>query len=298
MSTEKRPSAPATDTSQRQPTIVPAPTLTPAERKQRIQTTFNTVAGGYDTEGLWFFPASATAIVDYFELRGDENILDVATGTGWAALALAAAVPRGLVTGIDLSIGMLQQARTKAQARGLRNVEFRQVDIDELAAAFPARHFAAANCSFAIFFMEDMTAAMRNIAHCVKPGGTITITGFAAGAFLPHSDLFMDCLERHGIPRIQPGFVRSDTEEKTRALFTDAGLTDIRTIRRDLSRDIDCHGWWEIVWNAGYRGLLNSLTPAQLEEFRREHLAEIQTLIDAGCPRLEVGVLDTVGKVA
>lgn len=97
MSTGKRLFIPATDTSKHQPIIVPAPTLIPAERKQRIQSTFNTVAGGYDNESLWFFPASAAAIVDYFDLRGDEHLLDVATATGRDALALAAALPRGHV---------------------------------------------------------------------------------------------------------------------------------------------------------------------------------------------------------
>ena len=55
---------------------------------------------------------------------GHEYLLDVAAGTGWAALALSVPLPRGGVTGIDLSSGVLQQARNKAAVRQLHKVDF------------------------------------------------------------------------------------------------------------------------------------------------------------------------------
>lgn len=269
--------------------------LTPAQRKQRIQSTFDTVASGYDGEALWFFPASAAGAVDYFQLHGHEHVLDVATGTGWAALTLVHALPNGRVTGIDLSGGMLDQARAKAHARGLHNTEFLEMDVDAL--NFPPQHFHAANCAFGIFFLEDMTRALRSISRCVKPGGTVVITSFAAGAFLPHSDVFLDRIERHGIPRPPLSYVRTDTEDKTRALFHAAGLTQVQTHRRDLSRDVDAEGWWQLVWNAGYRGIVNQLGADKIDAFRTAHLAEIQSLVGAGNAQLCVEVIDTVGRV-
>lgn len=274
-------------------TTHPAPDLTPAQFKQRVQSTFDTVAGGYDGEALWFFPASAAGVVEYFPLRGDEHVLDAATGTGWAALALAHALPKGRVTGIYLSRGMLDQARAKAQTRGLHNVEFLEMDVDAL--TFAPQHFDATNCAFGIFFLEDMTRALRHIAHCVKPGGVVVTTTFAAGAFLPHSDLFLDRIERHGVARPPLSYMRTDSEDKTRALFEAAGLTQIQTHRRDLSRDVDAQGWWQLVWNAGYRGMVNQLGADNIDAFREAHLAEIQALVNSGSSRLCVEVIDTVG---
>jgi len=40
----------------------------------------------------------------------------------------------------------------------------------------------------------------------------------------------------------------------------------------------DANEWWEIVWNSGFRGPVSQLTPEQLEQFKGEHLAEVETL--------------------
>ena len=86
------------------------------QRKQQIKNTFNTVSEGYDNQALRFFMNSAHQLPAIFGFKGNEHILDVATGTGIAALELARAVPQGKVTGIDFSEGMLTQARSKASS--------------------------------------------------------------------------------------------------------------------------------------------------------------------------------------
>ena len=94
------------------------------EQKAIIKETFNTIADGYDTDALRFFPASAAYLVTLPELQGHERVLDVACGTGHASLAIAPRLPRGTVTAVDFSAGMLAQARSKAMARGIDNIEF------------------------------------------------------------------------------------------------------------------------------------------------------------------------------
>jgi len=54
--------------------------------------------------------------------------------------------------------------------------------------------------------------------------------------------------------------------------------------------------WWDILWNAGYRGFLMRLSPQVLEKFKTEHLQEIKEhSIDEGI-WLEVQVLYTMGS--
>ena len=60
-----------------------------------------------------FFLESANRVASCLHLAGDEHILDVATGTGCVALAVAGDVPDGHITGIDISKGMLSQAMKK-----------------------------------------------------------------------------------------------------------------------------------------------------------------------------------------
>jgi release factor glutamine methyltransferase len=55
--------------------------------------------------------------------------VDLATGIGPIALAVATAVPRARVFGADISEGAIRQARANAQALGLSNVTFRKGDL-------------------------------------------------------------------------------------------------------------------------------------------------------------------------
>lgn len=57
------------------------------------------------------------------------NILDIGTGGGCIAVTLACELPEAKVTGIDHSNSALDNARKNAEANGLKNIEFKLVDI-------------------------------------------------------------------------------------------------------------------------------------------------------------------------
>ena len=76
-------------------------------------------------------------------------ILDVATGTGYAAMAVAKDLPDGHVTGIDFSAGMLAQAVRNKHARGMDNVTFTEMDMQAM--GYPDNGFDVAICAFSIF---------------------------------------------------------------------------------------------------------------------------------------------------
>jgi putative AdoMet-dependent methyltransferase len=61
-------------------------------------------------------------VLDFLDLRPDQSILEIGTGTG--EFALAAAHHCRKVYAVDLSAGMLRYAEKKAGARGVANVEF------------------------------------------------------------------------------------------------------------------------------------------------------------------------------
>lgn len=265
-------------------------------RKEQIRKTFDTVAEGYDSDSLWFFQASTVGVLNRLSLMGHERVLDAATGTGIAALALAGALARGHVTAIDMSPGMLSVARRKAAARGVSNIEFIEMDFD--APTLREQSFDIANCSFGIFFVEDMTQGLRAIANLVKPGGRVITTCFGANSFSPHSDIFLDRLERYGFERPPLSSKRTDTEDKCRTLFESAGLHDVITHTADLSREVrSVDTWWDIVWNAGYRGLINQIGAERIPQFKREHLEEISELTLSRGNIMNVEVIYTVGTV-
>lgn len=87
---------------------------------------FSQFAEHYDdkhgSEGKSIYNACASLVIELADPRPDDVVLDLGTGTGLIALALAEET--GHVVGRDISDGMIGQARSKAADSGLENVEF------------------------------------------------------------------------------------------------------------------------------------------------------------------------------
>jgi len=248
------------------------------DRKTMIQQGFDTVATGYDHPSLAFFPQTAKSMMGFLELKPDDQLLDVCTGTGVVALAAAEKLNSGKVTGIDLSNGMLSQAKMKADEKKLHNTEFLQMDLDAL--EFNSETFDVACSSFGLFFMEDMTQALKNISAVVKTGGKIAISTFTGDAFMPMSDMFIQCYNSFGKEVPGLSWKRLSTHELIMEQFEAVGISNVKIHHVPLGYHMtDAQMWWDVVWNAGYRALLNQLTEEQQVEFKEKHMQEITQLI-------------------
>lgn len=262
--------------------------------KALLRETFDTVAEAFDCEALRFFRESAKHLGACLELRGDEHVLDVATGTGHAALAIASHLPEGQATGVDFSPGMLAQARKKASERDMRNVVFLERDMRAL--GFPPDYFDAAVSAFGIFFTGDMDAQLSHITSTVKPGGKVAISEFQENIFCPLANLMFDRLAAYGVKQQLHDWKRIATGEECKKLFERAGLENIRVDEKNMGYYLDsAEQWCDVIWNAGFRRLVSQLAPGDLQQFKREHLREVDSLKTKDGIWLEVGVLFTVG---
>lgn len=262
--------------------------------KRQLIDTFNTVSRDYDGKPLRFFPDSAANMAGLLQLRGNEQVLDVACGTGHASVAIARLLPHGRVTAVDFSSGMLAQAREKAAALNLNNVDFIERDMQDL--GFPENRFDCAVCAFGIFFVLDMETQLAHIASRVMPGGRIMISNFQENYFSPLKELFFDRIAGYGVPDPPQAWKRIAHEQGCRELFEKAGLTDVRVEAKNIGYFLDsAEDWWSIVWNAGLRRMVSQLSPADQERFKREHLQEIEALRTEKGIWLDIGVLYTAG---
>lgn len=256
--------------------------------------TFDSVSEVYDGEALRFFVESAKHLSMCLGLRGDEHVLDVATGTGNAALAIAGCVPMGRVTGVDFSPRMLDQARNKVSSMALENLEFHQQDMRAL--GFPEDHFDTAVCAFGIFFVQAMESQLAHIISVVKPGGQVAITSFQEDYFYPLKDMMIDRLAGYGVAKLPETWRSVSSEAGCRKLFEQAELQDIRVELKNVGYYLDAaEDWWDVVWNAGFRRLVSQLPGETLEQFKREHLQEVDVLRTARGIWLNVPVLFTIG---
>lgn len=265
------------------------------QQKALLKETFDAVAVGYDSSALRFFPTSAGRLAALLGLRGDEHVLDVACGTGHASLAVARLLPKGRVTAVDFSRGMLQQATRKAAEMNVGNVEFLERDMQDL--GFPDSSFDAAISAFGIFFVEDMATQLAHIASAVKPGGTVMISNFQERYFHPLKDLLMDRLALYGVQPPPQTWKRIASEAGCRQLFEKTGLRDISICAENLGYFLEsAEQWWDIVWNAGFRRMVSRLTPDDQSRFKREHLEEVGATLTRDGIWLDAGVLFTSGS--
>src|SRR5574341_237441 len=254
--------------------------VNPEEQKQHIASLFNTVAGGYDSPPLRFFRISAERLVQLADLQPGQRVLDIATGTGLAAIASARAVgSTGLVVGVDLAGEMLAKARKNITDAGLQNIELYQLDAERL--SWPDATFDAATAALCIFLMPDPPAALNEWRRVLKPGGKMAVSVFGDDAFQPFSDQYVALLRKHGVPfrseRRPFATQRITHPDQCADLLRNAGFEEVQTFSEQAGYHLaSAEEWWEIVWNSGFRGPLARLDAAQLPDVKREHLAEVE----------------------
>jgi ubiquinone/menaquinone biosynthesis C-methylase UbiE len=154
-------------------------------------------------------------VVNFLEPEADMVILDVATGPGHTAMAVA---PRARhVVAADLAIEMIGETRRIASARGFGNVSGIVMDVEAL--AFPDGSFDGITCRIAAHHFHHIDRAVAEMGRVLKRGGRFVVEDSASPAD-PLLDGFLNSVETLR----DPTHVRSYTETEWRALIRGAGL--------------------------------------------------------------------------
>jgi ubiquinone/menaquinone biosynthesis C-methylase UbiE len=160
---------------------------------REIAEAFNARAGTYAHYG--WHRCCAERLVELCQLRPGDHVLDAATGTGFAALAAARAVgTEGRVRGIDISPGMLHQARAAVQEAGLSNLELVEGDAVSLPQA--AASFDVITCAAGLLYMP-VDDALREWRRLLKKGGRVAFSTMRTGS-PPGGRIFRDCASAFG----------------------------------------------------------------------------------------------------
>ncbi|MBI5848870.1 MAG: methyltransferase domain-containing protein [Nitrospirae bacterium] len=260
------------------------------EQKQKVKAAFDMAGEGYDCSGLRFFAESASWLIKSMHLNGNENLLDVATGTGHVAIAAAQELATGHVTGIDISEKMLQRAVIKAHKMNLQNTTFKRCDVEDM--GFQNNTFNAACCAFGLFFLPDMENGLTCISRVLKPGGKLAITSFTPTLMMPLRKMLIDRIKEYGVEEPKLSWMRLDSQDKITVLLSGAGYLDINIQSKQMGYYLrNSMEWRDVLWNSGYRGLFSGLSEEDLTRFMDEHLKEVDNVADEKGIWLEVEVL-------
>lgn len=102
------------------------------------------------------------------------RVLDVASGTGDLAIAVARRYPGATVQGVDPSLRMTAVGRHKVERLGLgHRIRLDEGDAQDL--AFADDSFDAVTISFGIRNIPDRDRALREIARVTRPGGRVAV---------------------------------------------------------------------------------------------------------------------------
>lgn len=153
------------------------PGFAPERKAAYVETMFDTIAPRYDLMNRVMTFGMDRRWRNYVVAQAAPPIggsaLDVATGTGDIAVALARRVgPRGQVIATDFSRGMMRPGPGKAARAGVGGI-VRFMAADALDLPFPDNTFDCVTTGFAMRNVTDIERAFREMRRVTKPGGRV-----------------------------------------------------------------------------------------------------------------------------
>src|SRR5438067_1549190 len=189
------------------------------DTKRAARSWFDRRAGSYEGgfTARWRDPVQRASL-EALELTGEDRLLDLGCGTGWASRTAAGTVSD--VVGVDISSEMLQQARSLAE--GMGSVRFASADAEDL--PFADGRFTAVLCTNAFHHYPNPRRAVAEMKRVLSPGGRLVI-GDAC------SDLLTARIADYALRRFEPGHVRLYRALELGAFLQESGLRPVRMKR-------------------------------------------------------------------
>ncbi len=221
-----------------------------------------------------------------------QKVLDVATGSGNAALAAARRWCD--VTGIDYVPALLERGRERAAAERLE-VDFQEGDAEAI--PFPDESFDAVLSAIGVMFAPNQEQAALELLRVCRPGGKIGLTNWTPDSFVGR--WFLTIAQHVPAPPGLPSPTRWGTETGLAEIFGDR-IAILQCTRRSFYfRYRSAQHWLEYFrdYFGPTRRAFEALDPAGRERLSQD-LIELVGLFDQSCDQSMVAPGDYLEVVA
>ncbi|MBF8223651.1 class I SAM-dependent methyltransferase [Halomonas sp. 328] len=188
--------------------------------KAKLKKTWN--SGDYGTVAK-YLESSAEEFLARIPIDSAERVLDVACGSGQAAIPLAKSGAE--VTGVDIAPQSLQQARVRAKAEGL-DIQFDEGDAEVL--PYEDASFDLVISLIGAMFAPRPERVAQELVRVCRPGGRIVMANWTLEGFI---GLFLKMVGKHVPPPPMPSPLLWGDETTVRERLSE-GIADLQTIKR------------------------------------------------------------------
>lgn len=201
-------------------------------KESLVQHNFGAVAQAYTTSKVHASGPDLAWIVEIAALTGKEQVIDIGTGTGHTALAIAPYAAE--VVAVDLTQPMLAEAQQLAASRGITNVRFLQADTSALPLA--SGQFDLVTCRMAAHHFSCVEMVVSEWARILKTGGKVILVDSVS----PENAEVEDFLHEIELLR-DPSHGRNQRISRWLSLLSEAGF--IASLERSWSIPLDIPSW-------------------------------------------------------
>jgi len=218
----------------------------------------------------------AEPLLDAAGVRHDMRVLDVATGPGY--VAERAATRGAQPTGIDISEGMLELARSRQP-----QLDFRWADAEEL--PFEAGSFDAVVGGFVLNHLPSPERAIAEATRVLAPGGAVAYAVWDRPERNRINGVVADAIQDIGVERPPeladgPDSYRFSDDPEFESLLTGAGLEEAQVETVDLTLEVaDADAFWDGFMGSSVR--MRAVIDAQPDEVRRRIREAFEQRLDA-----------------
>lgn len=197
------------------------------------------------------FAPLTEALIERAGIREGQEVLDVAGGTGEPSLTIAEIVgPGGWVTCTDAVKEMVETARSEANRRGIKNIQFQRCTADSL--PFPENSFDVVVSRLGAMFFRDSHASMREILRVVKPRGVLAFAVWHKSELNPFCYVVTNVMDQHIAPTVTdpdaPNAFRFAESGKLANVMRQAGAINLEEsiVKFDIAAPISALEFWNM----------------------------------------------------